>query len=70
VAHRNMIVTLKHPKSGEIRLAGNPVKMSATAQQPYEYPPTLGQHTREILNSILGYSDERISELVRDQVVA
>ena len=69
VLHSNMIVSLKRPEGGEIRLVGNPIKMSGTAQQPYEYPVKLGQNTEEILQGILGYSGQQIDELRRNQAI-
>jgi crotonobetainyl-CoA:carnitine CoA-transferase CaiB-like acyl-CoA transferase len=69
VLHSNMIVSLKRPEGGEIRLVGNPIKMSGTAQQPYEYPVKLGQNTEEILQGILGYSRQQIDELRRNQAI-
>lgn len=69
VLHRKMVVSINHPTGGEIKLAGNPVKMSGTTQQPYEYPPRLGQNTDEVLQGLLGYSKERIQELKRDHLV-
>ena len=31
--------------------------------------PDLGQHTHEILSSILGYSDEQINELINSNTI-
>jgi crotonobetainyl-CoA:carnitine CoA-transferase CaiB-like acyl-CoA transferase len=32
-------------------------------------PPTLGQHTREVLGKVLGYSAERIAELKQEGAI-
>ena len=69
VLHNNMIVSLKRPEGGEIKLVGNPIKMSGTVQQPYEYPVKLGQNTEEILQGVLGYSEQQIQELKRNQAI-
>ena len=69
VFHNNMVVSLKSPEGGEIKLVGNPIKMSGTVQQPYEYPVKLGQNTVEILQGVLGYSKRQIEELKRNQVI-
>jgi CoA:oxalate CoA-transferase len=69
VLHNNMVVTLKSPGGGEIKLVGNPIKMSGTVQQPYEYPVKLGQNTEEILQSVLGYSKQQIQELRKNQAI-
>lgn len=47
---REMQVSVPHPMNPGLQLAGNPIKLSRT---PVDYslaPPTLGQHTQEILS--------------------
>jgi formyl-CoA transferase len=48
VAHRGLIRELDHPRSGKIRVVGPPWRMSATDSNMTP-PPTLGQHTDEVL---------------------
>ena len=62
-----MILTLKHPLGGEVKLPGNPVKMPCINRDEYTAPPTLGQHTDQILSQLLGYSDEKIRMLKEEQ---
>ena len=59
VNHLDMILELEHPLGGRIRLAGNPIKMQSIQGAP-QAPPTLGQHTEEVLRSVLGYGDKEI----------
>ena len=66
VLHNKMILDMKHPLGGEIKLAGNPIKMPAM-EEDYAPPPTLGQHTDEILTWLLGYSDETIRKLKEEE---
>lgn len=68
VLHRNMVVTIEHTLGGKIRVLGNPIKISGR-EEVFRSPPTLGQHTEEILATWLGYSREKIEELRKDQVV-
>jgi crotonobetainyl-CoA:carnitine CoA-transferase CaiB-like acyl-CoA transferase len=49
VKYRNMSFNLTHPEIGEIPQVGNPVKFSKTLIEYENAPPTLGQHTEEIL---------------------
>ncbi len=66
--YRDMIVELEHPTAGRIKMPGIPVKLSETPGKIALAPPTLGQHTDEILRE-LGYSDGDIQELKADNVV-
>lgn len=41
--------TSEHPTEGGLRLMRQPVRFSATPASIYRHPPTLGEHTREVL---------------------
>jgi len=51
-----------------IRLLGNPIKMS-NSEEAYECPPELGEHTEEVLTSVLGYKQEALGKLRADKVI-
>ncbi|MEA2637277.1 MAG: hypothetical protein QOE18_334, partial [Chloroflexota bacterium] len=62
VAAREMVVTTEHPTAGTLRMTGSPIKLSqykATVRRP---PPTLGEHTDEVLGE-LGYSAADIAAM-------
>ena len=69
VRHREMIAEVPHPTIGTLRLVGVPIKYASTPGQVRLAPPLLGQHTDQILSSVLGYSAQRIASLRRDGVV-
>jgi crotonobetainyl-CoA:carnitine CoA-transferase CaiB-like acyl-CoA transferase len=63
VKARGLRMDMPHPLAGTVPTVANPIRLSAT---PVEYrlpPPLLGQHTREILQEVLGLSEERIRAL-------
>jgi crotonobetainyl-CoA:carnitine CoA-transferase CaiB-like acyl-CoA transferase len=67
IQHNKMILTLNHSLGGNIKLVGNPVKMSDIDTKKYTSPPTLGQHTNQILAGLLGYSKGKINKLKTQQ---
>ena len=69
VRHRNMVVEIDHPEIGVYEAIGNPVKSSAMADGDFLPPPTLGQHTEEVLASMLGLSESEIKSLRDDGVI-
>jgi formyl-CoA transferase/CoA:oxalate CoA-transferase len=66
---RAMIETLPHPAAGLIQQLGVPVKLSNTPGAIRRPPPLLGEHTRAVLQEVLGYDEPRIEHLVREGVV-
>ncbi len=69
VLSRNMIVEFDHPLGGKIKTMGNPFKMSQTTREVFTPPPLLGQHNKEIICGLLGYSKEDLENLKKDGVI-
>jgi crotonobetainyl-CoA:carnitine CoA-transferase CaiB-like acyl-CoA transferase len=69
VRGRDMHFTLEHRDLGTIEQVGSPMKFSQTPVGFRFPPPTLGQHTKEILEW-LGYSEEKIQNLRESGVVS
>jgi CoA:oxalate CoA-transferase len=63
VRHRNMVVELRHPNGTTTHGPGNPLKFSRSSEESFSSPPLLGQHTDEVLSSLLGLPAERIQSL-------
>lgn len=57
VLARDMLVPQEHPTAGTVHMVGVPVKLSAAPGQIRHPPPTLGEHTDEVLGA-LGLEDE------------
>jgi len=69
VRHRGLRIDVPHPLAGTVPLVANPIKYSRT---PIAYdmpPPLLGQHTEEVLSSLLGKSDQEIAALREKRIV-
>jgi crotonobetainyl-CoA:carnitine CoA-transferase CaiB-like acyl-CoA transferase len=60
---RGLVRTLKHALDPELPTVANPVGFSRTPVCYGSAPPTLGQHTNEILKEWLSYSDDKIESL-------
>ncbi|KAK0931617.1 hypothetical protein LTR29_016296 [Friedmanniomyces endolithicus] len=65
---RGMIT--ENPSCGPMKLLSPPVKFSESKPSIRTAPPTLGQHTQEVLSEMLGMSDGDIEALMKDGVVA
>ena len=65
---RGLVATAEHATEGEIRIPGIPFRFSRDPAAIRRAPPTLGQHTRDILGGLLGKSDAEIAAL-RDKGV-
>ncbi len=66
---RDMVAEMQHLTAGTVKGIENPISLSQTPLDSYQAPPTLGEHTKEILTGILGYSASEFEQLVRDKVV-
>jgi len=71
IKHREMQITVDHPLSGSgsVNLIGNPIKFSETPVSYRNHPPTLGEHTNEILNELLDLDDEEIVKLKSKHII-
>lgn len=68
VRARGMRVDLEHPTYGTVPSIRNPIRFSETPLEFTVAPPTLGQHTNQVLRG-LGLSDDTISSLHQEKIV-
>ena len=66
---RDMFIQVDHPIAGRYSTPNFPVKLSETPGIVETPAPILGQHTEEVLISLLGYSKEKIEELEKNGVI-
>ncbi len=69
IRHRNMLVDVPHPDGGSVKIPGNPIKLSEVTNEEFLAPPLLGEHTKEVLNEWLGYSDEHLESLDKLKII-
>lgn len=63
VKHRGLLVEAPHPTAGSVTLFASPIRMSETPVDRYVAPPTLGQHSDEVLRELLGYTEAEVVAL-------
>ena len=70
VRARGMQIGMAHPLAGvEVPLVGSPVKLSRTPVSYRRAPPTLGEHTDEVLSQILGLGESERAALREEGVI-
>jgi crotonobetainyl-CoA:carnitine CoA-transferase CaiB-like acyl-CoA transferase len=63
VAARGALVEVDHPAAGKVRMVGVPVRLSETPGSVRTPAPRLGEHTDEVLGSLLGLDAAAIAAL-------
>ena len=69
VIARGMRIEVAHPTAGKVPMVASPMRFSATPITYETPPPTLGQHTAEVLSKRLSMSADDIERLRRDGIV-
>jgi crotonobetainyl-CoA:carnitine CoA-transferase CaiB-like acyl-CoA transferase len=69
VKARNMLVEVPHPAGFSLKLPDLPIKLSRTAGGIRGPSPAIGEHSNEVLSTLLGLSEEEIGELRRAEIV-
>ncbi|MPY93981.1 MAG: CoA transferase [Acidimicrobiia bacterium] len=63
VRFRGTVAESVHPTAGRIRQVRPPARFSKTPSSLFRHAPCFGEHTDEVLRSVLGRSAEEIAEL-------
>ncbi|HAV77583.1 MAG TPA: hypothetical protein DCX53_09555, partial [Anaerolineae bacterium] len=58
---REMVLETEHASAGTVKLTGFPYKLSDTPADLRLPPPMLGQHTEEVLTTLLDYSKDDVA---------
>jgi len=68
---RNMVeyIDLEEPGLENVPICGMPVRMSKTPGRVESRAPRVGEHNKEIYQTLLGYSDERLADLKKSGVI-
>ncbi|CAB3682471.1 CaiB/BaiF CoA transferase family protein [Paraburkholderia rhynchosiae] len=69
VQARNVRIEMAHPLAKQVALVANPIRMSESPVQYRHAPPTLGQHTGEVLRDWLGMGEADVDELRRTKLL-
>jgi crotonobetainyl-CoA:carnitine CoA-transferase CaiB-like acyl-CoA transferase len=68
VEWNKMIVNVKHPDAGDIRLLNHPIRYDGNEITVRQVPPRLGEHTKQILEEY-GFTSQEIDKLIENGAV-
>jgi crotonobetainyl-CoA:carnitine CoA-transferase CaiB-like acyl-CoA transferase len=69
VRSRGMEIKVDHPFEHALSLIRNPIIFSETPVKDYRAPPLLGENTREVLASKLGYDEAKLETLKKQRII-
>ena len=69
VIQREMVQEIEIPEIGKTKITGVPIKMSATPGSIRMPPPSLGEHTNQILKNYLNISNSEIEHLREKNII-
>jgi len=63
-----MVVDAAGPDGVRSQFVGNPIKMAGITNE-VKWPPKLGEHTREVLEHLIGLDGTEVSDLARSGAI-
>jgi CoA:oxalate CoA-transferase len=69
IQFRNMLVEVEQKEVGKVKIAGSPIRLSETPGKVRSGAPVLGEHTEEVLTTILKLSQSEIVSLRKEGVI-
>ncbi|RPJ41936.1 MAG: CoA transferase [Deltaproteobacteria bacterium] len=69
VLHSGLVQEVEHPQYGKVKVVGPPATFSDSRIGIQSPPPMLGEHNREILTGILGFAEDEVEKLRRNEVI-
>ncbi|RBW68572.1 CaiB/BaiF CoA transferase family protein [Bacillus taeanensis] len=67
--YRKMIREIEHPEVGKIRVPGSPIRLSESPLEEVVAAPLLGEHTDEVLQEMLGLSEDQLKLLHQKNII-
>lgn len=61
---REMFVNMVHPIAGDIKITGNPIKLSDDKYSNPIHSPLLGEHNEKVLSDYLNYDPDQIASIL------
>jgi CoA:oxalate CoA-transferase len=66
---RQMILHAAHPNFDRLIVPGSPLKTAGVSSAPDTRSPDLGEHTADVLGTLLGYDADRLAELRAKSII-
>jgi len=63
IKSRDMRIELPHSIDDKVTLLNSPIKIPTSTTKPHKAPPTLGEHTEEILQEKIGVDKDTVAKL-------
>jgi crotonobetainyl-CoA:carnitine CoA-transferase CaiB-like acyl-CoA transferase len=69
VQARGLQVEMYHPVAGKVAQVASPIRLSDTPVEYRQAPPTLGQHTEQVLQQLLNKTAQQVADLRQGGVI-